>query len=88
MSWPPEAIVRGREVRTANAVARKRDLIEDVEWILTADDPAIALRRLGYDKPGSLAKRLLRAGRPDLARPFWALDNAQRWATHTREAAA
>lgn len=73
-----EAAALGTAAYRAGAAARNRDLIADVEWILSADDPATAARRLGYDRPASLARRLARAGRGDLARTFWRVDGDQR----------
>jgi hypothetical protein len=52
--------------------------IEEVEFLtrfgLGTDDIA---RRLGK-QPGSLARSLYRAGRPELARPFWRQGRAER----------
>ena len=46
-------------------------LIEDIEHLLSYDTAAHIAARLGYEKPRSLARRLSRAGRHDLARQFW-----------------
>lgn len=76
-----DRITQARHARTvyaSGADARNQDLIADVEWILEDADPPATLIRLGYLNAGSLARRLHRAGRPDLARPFWRLDGQNR----------
>lgn len=75
-----QAAALGCAANAAGAAARTQDLVADVEWILGDSDPAASLVRLGYVNPGSLAQRLRRAGREDLARPFWRLDNHNRQA--------
>ena len=50
---------------------RRAHLIEDVLALIGTDTPRRIAARLGYERPASLAKRLTRAGRPDLAQPFW-----------------
>lgn len=50
---------------------RARATIEDVEWMLYAGETASSMScRLGL-APGTIAKRLARAGRHDLARHFY-----------------
>jgi hypothetical protein len=46
------------------------DLIEDVEWLRGTDSPENIAARVGYPRVASLARRLERADRPDLARIF------------------
>ena len=58
--------------RTTQSWADQRAaLIEDIEHLLSFDTAAHIAARLGYEKPRSLARRLSRAGRHDLARQFW-----------------
>ena len=46
-------------------------LIEDLEWLIDPTAPRLPVqdvtRRLGYERPDSLYRRLYRAGRADLA---------------------
>ena len=60
------------------AQERLAALIEDLEWLLEegSSHEEIA-NRLGF-KPGTLARRLHRAGRHDLARPFDRIDGLRR----------
>lgn len=49
---------------------RTRAIVQDVEWMTrTGETPAGICARLG-SRPAALARRLQRAGRPDLARQF------------------
>lgn len=58
---------RGRRGWTT---AENRELAAEVEWLTGTDHPANIANRLGFD-PATLAKRLRRAGRPDLAIHYW-----------------
>jgi hypothetical protein len=59
------------------AEARFADLVEDLEWVAgrSVREKALAV---GYSNPASLARRLDRWGRRDLARQFWNLDHQAR----------
>ncbi len=47
-------------------------VIEDIEWLLEGgESPAKIAERMGYSNPASLARRLNRRGRNDLANLFW-----------------
>lgn len=50
---------------------RYAQLADEVAHLLGTDTPVHIAARVGYDKPRSLARRLARAGRNDLARSFW-----------------
>lgn len=58
------------EARNQNTARPLADLIEDVEWLLGTDAPESIAARVGYNRPRTLARRLFRNGRPDLARHF------------------
>lgn len=64
----------GRARTDPNAPDNLADLIEDAEFLLDPTGPRGSryelARRLGYSNPESLAKRLYRAGRKDLANAF------------------
>ena len=64
--------------------AGREALIEDLERLIGTDRPLAVAARLGYDKPRSLARRLQRAGRPDLACVFDQIGRADR--SRAREA--
>lgn len=70
MSHTPQHTTAARE--------RLAALIEDLEWLLEqGESHANIAERLG-SSPTALARRLHRAGRHDLARPFGRLANAER----------
>ena len=55
----------------ATQASLRRDAIaEDVEWLLSAGVGHTEIAARLKLKPGSVARALYRAGRPDLARPF------------------
>ena len=67
-----KVLARQRRVAVAEeSQAGVRKLIEDVEWLLPTMPAADVAEKLGYDNPASLATRLRRWGRSDLATPFW-----------------
>lgn len=57
---------------------RRDDVVLEVEHLLTDRSAASITTALGYTRPGSVARAMYRAGRPDLARPFNAADFALR----------
>ena len=57
-------------LNAAQMEARK-NLIEDVEWLLGGGEaPSRIARRMGYEDPNYLARKLRRCGRKDLGRLF------------------
>lgn len=53
------------------AAAKKAALCEEIEWQLKCGQGWWqAMKAVGYTNPGSLCRRLTRAGRPDLAAVF------------------
>ena len=72
--YPAEAIA----ATTAAAHARLAAMIEDVEWLLSDGvDPEQVAARVGSNVQ-AIARRLYRAGRHDLARPFERLAQQRR----------
>jgi hypothetical protein len=60
--------VTARPEQAEKYAAERAALIEEVEFLLNSgESPASIPRRLGYDNPRSLERRLQRAGRNDLA---------------------
>lgn len=64
-------LAAGRAAHIAAGAARRQALIEDVEFLLEQGEslPKIA-ERTGYERAASLARRLRRYDRPDLAHHF------------------
>ena len=65
---------RAQRARLRDGTAWERkltQLVDEVSALLGTDTPVHIAARVGYDKPPSLARRLARAGRLDLARAFW-----------------
>lgn len=57
-----------------------RALIEDVEWLLeSGEHPGNIVPRVGKPSSNALSRSLARAGRPDLARPFYRLRHMPEW---------
>ena len=63
---------------SARVLRRREHVVAEVEFLLTDRSPDDVAAALGYAGPGSIARALYRAGRPDLARPF---NNAD-WQAH------
>lgn len=66
-TWPIKPSNRGRR---GWAKTDTTGLIAELEFLTGTDHPARIAQRLGFD-PDTLAKRLNRAGRPDLATHYW-----------------
>ena len=64
--------------RNAAAQGRLIDLDEVLHLTDCGESPYAITTRLGH--PDSIARALARHGRSDLARPFWNIRSAQRWA--------
>ena len=76
-----EAAAHAAAASLAAAEQRRLDRIEDVEFLIGQGYEAQTVAdRLGI-APGTLAKSLTRAGRNDLARPFWRADRLQKLGT-------
>lgn len=81
--WQPEPTTA-----TGKVARRRAALIEDVDFLVSAGVvPATICERL-HRAPGALARALDRAGRHDLARPFYRLDNDEDAARATESVAA
>jgi hypothetical protein len=69
---PPHVQAASIAKNKAQAQERAAALLEDIEWLLESGEPPQAIAaRLGYAKPASLARRLSRHGRADLAAIYW-----------------
>lgn len=64
----PLKVVRVAADKAYRDAALLEDVAELVEWRI---NPVDAAKRVGYDNPATLAQKLKRLGRDDLARPFW-----------------
>lgn len=59
------------EIRSIRFRREREALTEEVEFLLSLGESATAIAKdLGYSKPESLARRMWRHGRPDLAQAF------------------
>lgn len=74
MSW--ERIAEQRRARLA-------EIIEDVAWMLDAGETEHAIATRLNTTVGALGRRLYRAGRPNLGRPFLAADKRDRYHRET-----
>lgn len=64
MTWQQLGTIASREAKRQQTAA----IIEDLEWLIGAGVTGHELaRRVGYENPCSLIRRLRRAGRHDLA---------------------
>lgn len=45
-------------------------MVEEIEWMLAAGEPAREIAKQLKARPHTIAMRMSRAGRPDLAVPF------------------
>jgi len=71
---------RGDIIDHARLTLSRDDVVEEVRTLLMRTDAPGTAAALGR-KPGSIARALTRAGRPDLARQFWRADWAEREAS-------
>lgn len=67
-TWPLNPKGQGRRGWTGSP---NQELATEVEWLTGTDHPTNIAQRLGFKDPATLAKRLQRAGRPDLATHYW-----------------
>lgn len=62
-----------RPCDVCDAIRRHREvtaLVEDIQWLAGTDTPGSIARRVGYDRPEALSRRLSRYGYHDLAAMF------------------
>ena len=73
------AIAASVQARQARAREKGEVLAEEIEWFLAAgESPHKIMGVLGYAKPDSLARRMHRQGRKDLAALYWQVTRRER----------
>jgi len=76
------ALREGHRSQSEAFQRRFDELVEDLEWTLPTRGAREAAFAVGYSNPASLARRLDRWGRHDLAQHFWRLTYDDRYNKH------
>ena len=75
----PQARAASIQARTTRAQEKGEALAAEVDWFLQAgESPHMIMGVLGYSKPDSLARRMYRQGRKDLAAIYWQVTRRER----------